>query len=159
MLTGRLRALGVAGRALLAPRSTVSTLSFRVLPTDVDLNVHLTNSRYPQLMDMGRLDLLTRGRVLGRMMREGARPMAVEVHLRFLRELPLGARFRLHTRLTGTDRKAVVFEQRFLSGPSADPVEHAVGTVKVLVVQDGVVRPEPWLGTLLPDGAETDAVA
>lgn len=145
MLSGRLRALGVLAAALPAPRATVSRLEFRVWPTDVDLNVHLTNSRYPQLMDLGRLDLLVRSGVLGRMLLTDARPIAVETGVVFQRELRLGALFSLETRAVGRDRKAVVFEQRFLVKDDA----HAVGRVKVLVVRRGkVIEPKLLAGLL-----------
>ena len=35
-------------------------ISFRVLPTDLDVLGHMTNSRYLALMDIGRLDMMRR---------------------------------------------------------------------------------------------------
>ena len=37
-----------------------SHLSFRVLPTDLDVNMHLTNSRYFSFMDLSRVDHMIR---------------------------------------------------------------------------------------------------
>lgn len=37
-----------------------SVLEFRVLPTDLDVNLHMNNARYLSVMDLGRLDLLVR---------------------------------------------------------------------------------------------------
>ncbi|WP_375731226.1 thioesterase family protein, partial [Azospirillum sp. B506] len=37
-----------------------STLRFRVWPTDLDLNLHMTNARYFSVMDLGRTDLAIR---------------------------------------------------------------------------------------------------
>ncbi|MCC8539413.1 thioesterase family protein, partial [Xanthomonas codiaei] len=38
----------------------VSQLRFRVLPTDIDTNLHMTNGRYWTIFDLGRLDLVMR---------------------------------------------------------------------------------------------------
>lgn len=155
LLTARARAASALARAAFAPREPVSRIPFRVWPTDVDLNVHLTNSRYNQIMDCGRLDWLVRGGLLPVLARERLRPVAVELQIRFLRELPLGRRFVLETRATGRDRKAVVVSQRFLVGE----VEHAVARVNLLVLgPDGVVEPTA-LAPLLPTAAATEGAA
>lgn len=147
MITGRLRALLVLGAALRAPSAKVSRLPMRVRITDVDLNVHLTNARYPQLMDLGRLDWLVRAGLGRAMVAERFRAIAVEVRTEFRRELRLGQAFVLDTRVVGFDRKAVVFEQRFL----VDGAVWALGTVKVLCVADGtVVAPAAFEGSLQP---------
>ena len=54
-------------RALRVPRIGLldeSAVGFRVLPGDLDVNVHLNNGRYLALMDLGRFDLLIRGGLL-----------------------------------------------------------------------------------------------
>ena len=33
-------------------------LNFRVMPTDCDLNMHMTNARYFSFMDLGRVDVM-----------------------------------------------------------------------------------------------------
>lgn len=159
MITGRLRALAVLMAALRAPSSKVSRLPMRVRLTDVDLNVHLTNSRYPQLMDLGRLDWLVRAGLGRAMVAERFRAIAVEVRTEFRRELKLGQAFVLDTRVVGFDRKAAIFEQRFL----VDGVVFALGTVKVLCVADGtVVAPTAFEASLQPwdqfQGSEARAV-
>jgi acyl-CoA thioesterase FadM len=148
MLTGRARAIGVLARGWWAPRATVSRLQFRVLPTDVDLNVHLTNSRYPQLMDMGRLDLLLRAGWHRLPRSERPWPVAVEITQRFRLELRLGQRFTLETRATGRVRRALVFEQRFLVGD----VVHAEAEVRVVVLRGGRVVDPGALVALLGVG-------
>lgn len=39
----------------------VSRLQFRVLPNDLDSNLHMTNGRYWNIFDLGRLDLMPDG--------------------------------------------------------------------------------------------------
>lgn len=138
MLTARARALSVFAQAALAPAATTSRLQLVVRPWDVDLNVHLTNSRFPQLMDLGRLDLLVRSGAARALFQARQNPILVELRLRFVRELRLGTRYVLETRATQLERRAVVFTQRFLVGDT----EHAVGTAKVVLVANGrVVTP------------------
>jgi hypothetical protein len=46
-------ALALLWRRKLDPRHDVSRLTFRVLPTDLDLNGHMNNGRYLTIMDLG----------------------------------------------------------------------------------------------------------
>lgn len=140
--------MGVLAAGWRAPRSLTSRLDLAVWPTDVDLNVHLTNSRYPVMMDLGRLDLLLRSGVLWSLREARVAPLVAEIHTRFLKDLPLGTRFTLETRAVGRDRKAIVMRQRFLVGQA----EHAVADVNVLTVRSGrVVEPEVLLPLLEVD--------
>ncbi len=147
MITGRLRAARVLAQAWLAPTTQISRLHFRVLLTDVDLNAHLTNSRYPQIMDLGRLDLLVRSGVARELMRRRQNPVMVESQLRFSRELPLGIAYVLETRAVSVERRSVVFRQRFLVGDR----EHAVATVKVVLLAQGRVTRPDALASLVAD--------
>lgn len=150
MLSARLRALRVFSVSAVVPhadRHRVSHRRYRVLPTDIDLNLHLTNSRYFQLMDIGRLDLLMLAGALARV-REGYGFVAAEVSCSFRRELPLWQAFSVRSEMVARDRKALKVEQRFLVGDR----EHALGHVTMLLLRHGkVVEPEPLLG-LLPAG-------
>jgi acyl-CoA thioesterase FadM len=142
LLSPRLRALSILPGALLQPPSDTSELTFTVRFFDVDLNVHLTNSRYPQLMDVGRLDLLLRSRTMGRFVRDGVKPLVVETTLKFRKELRYGQTFTLRTRLISIARRAATIEQRFMVGE----VEHAHATVKVLLAKGGrIIDPSPYL--------------
>ena len=57
----------VAARAMI--RSNLSALessncNFRVLPTDLDVNLHMNNGRFLQIMDLARIDWLLRTGIL-----------------------------------------------------------------------------------------------
>jgi len=152
MILTRLRALRTAVRATLAPESAVSRVPLRVSLLDCDVNLHLTNSRYLHFMDLGRIDFFVRSG-LWRKLGEGYRPIVVEAHIRFLREMRPATHFLLDTRVVTIENKAVTFEQTFVV---RDEI-HASGHVVVLVVQDGrVVTPDllrPYLTQpLLTDG-------
>lgn len=90
-----------------------SVLTFRVWPHDVDNNLHLNNSRYLAMMDLGRMDLIVRCGV-GRQM--AIRKWAVilaSTTIRFRRGLKPFQRFELVTRFVGWDEKWIYLEQQF----------------------------------------------
>jgi acyl-CoA thioesterase FadM len=111
-----LRLLRVILHSFFRPRLGImdtSVLTFWVLPWDLDINFHLTNSRYLSLMDLGRLDLMLRTGV-GKQVREkkwGA--VLGSAALRFRKGLNLFQRFELHTNLLYWDSKWLYMEQTF----------------------------------------------
>ena len=106
-----------------------SRLPMRVWPSDLDLNLHLTNSRYLAMMDLGRLDWALRTGVAVAAWRRRWRPLVGSVALRFRRDLPPLQRFDLRTRLLGWDEKWLYLEQRFCRGDRAA----SVALVKLLL--------------------------
>lgn len=76
---------------------TESRLTFRCLPTDIDLNLHLNNARYMMLADVGRIDLFMRAG-LGKMIRERKwAPMLGGLQTVFVREIRLWQRFHVYS--------------------------------------------------------------
>jgi acyl-CoA thioesterase FadM len=51
------------------------SIALRILPNDLDLNLHLNNGRYLTLLDLASIDLFLRSGVLIRAIRKGLRPM------------------------------------------------------------------------------------
>lgn len=110
------RMLWVVLAALRRPRLgplDESVVRLRVLPTDLDLNLHLNNGRYLTLMDLGRVDLLIRSGVVGVMRRRRWGGVVASVLTRFRRPLGPLARFELRTRLLCWDDRWIFLEQRF----------------------------------------------
>jgi len=103
-------------------------LAFRVWPNDLDVNLHLTNSRYLRAMDLGRWDYGMRARLWRQMARRRFFPLLGSATLRFRKGLDPFQRYELRTRLVAWDEKWLWFEQRFRVGDAV----HAVGRVKVL---------------------------
>ncbi len=91
-------------------------LGWRVLPNDLDLNLHMNNARYLSLMDLGRLDLLSRLGLLRLAFRAHWLPVLGGVTIRFFRPLRPWQRYELITRVVGWDEKWFYLEQRFESG-------------------------------------------
>ena len=86
MLKG-LRTIRIISSALLSSKSTVSQLDYRVGLADCDFNRHLTNSKYPAYMDLGRWDIMVRTGALAVCLKHRIAPVVVDMNLEFKREL------------------------------------------------------------------------
>jgi len=109
------RLIGVLLKALSAPRQDVmasSVLTFRVLPSDIDFNLHLTNARYFSFMDLGRVDLLVRSGVAGLLIRRRWQPVLGASTVRFRRPLAPFQPFRLVSRVLCWDERWLYLEHR-----------------------------------------------
>ena len=84
--------------------------------TDLDILRHMNNGRYLSLADLGRWDLVVRIGVFARTQQLGWIPLLSQASATFRKSLVLGQRFELQTRMIGTDDRAVLMEQRFVSG-------------------------------------------
>ena len=106
-------------RPALDPRGATSRLFFRVLPTDLDINLHMNNGRYLTIMDLGRIDLVLRSGLWRPIWRHGWAPTIGAVVIRYRQELRPFELFRLETRLAAWSDSIAVMEQTFViaSGP------------------------------------------
>jgi acyl-CoA thioesterase FadM len=91
----------------------VSSLTFRVLPTDLDVSLHMNNGRYLTIMDLGRVDLMLGSGLLKLLLQHGWTPIASGINIRYRRELRLFDQFTLETRLVCWTDVTVVMEQTF----------------------------------------------
>ncbi|KZB66934.1 thioesterase [Thalassospira lucentensis] len=116
-----------------------SVLSFRAWPLDLDINVHMTNSRYFALMDLGRTELILRNGIARQMLKRKWQPVVSGSTMRFKRAIKPFQRFKLETQALYWDEKGFYLEQRF----TAKGKTLALGVVKaVFVGPDGIVPPE-----------------
>ncbi|EPR75376.1 Mesenchymal stem cell protein DSCD75 [Leifsonia rubra CMS 76R] len=92
----------------------VGTVSFRVLPTDIDVLRHMNNGVYFSIMDLGRMDLLIRAGSWQKLSAKGYYPVMANETMSFRKSLNLWTKFDLETRVVGYDEKAVFVEQRFV---------------------------------------------
>ncbi len=109
------RLLNVLIASLFRPRlglAESSVLGFRVLPHDLDLNMHMNNARYLALMDLGRIDLIARTGIWRPMFRQRWRPVVGGALVRFRRPLGPFRTFTLKSRAIGLDAKWIYVEQR-----------------------------------------------
>jgi acyl-CoA thioesterase FadM len=90
------------------------SVRFRVWPTDCDINLHLTNGRYLNLMDLGRTYLMAELDILGKIVRRRWLPVLGGVRIDFFRPLNPFQSFELKTRLLAWDDKWFYLEQTFV---------------------------------------------
>ena len=106
-----------------------SVLNFRVLPIDLDLNMHMNNGRYLSIMDLGRTDLMLRTGLGQHILENKWIPIVGHLHMRYLRPLKVFQPYELHTRIVTWDEKWVYLEQRFISNKKCI----AIGLVQGLI--------------------------
>jgi acyl-CoA thioesterase FadM len=93
-----------------------STITFRVWPNDLDLNGHLTNSRYFALMDAARYDMVIRSGTWDIWKRNGWFPVVASQRIRFRRSLKTGTRYVIRSRTLGWDERNLYIGQTFEDG-------------------------------------------
>lgn len=106
-----------------------SVTRFTALPHDCDLNFHLNAGRYVSFMDVGRIELLARMRVLPKLLQRGWRPVMGGCVMRYRRSVLPFQRFDVRSRVAGWDEKWFYIEH---------VVEHdgtfcAVGHMRTLI--------------------------
>ncbi|GAB3275910.1 thioesterase family protein [Sinomonas notoginsengisoli] len=92
-----------------------SSLKMRVLPTDIDVAMHLNNGMYFSLMDLGRFDLMVRAGAWDRMRARGWSPVVNLETITFRKSLQLWQAYTIETKIVGFDEKAIFFEQRMVA--------------------------------------------
>jgi acyl-CoA thioesterase FadM len=115
------RMIPAAARGLMQPQISASqpvSSRFRVLPHDIDINLHLNNGRYLQIIDVNRMEFLLRIGVVKIVLDFGWKPILGSTTIQFRRELRLWEQATASTRLVGWDNRWVYLEHRIetLSG-------------------------------------------
>ena len=120
-------------------------IRLRVLPNDLDTNIHMNNGRYLTIMDLGRMDLTIRSG-LWRAMRDNKwYPVVGSAKMTFRRPLDPFQAYELTTQVIGWDDKWIYMEQHFLVGERV----HARGVLKALFLKDGKKVPSTELAHAL----------
>lgn len=115
-LFGRmLPVLARARRAPTLPATQAVASNFRVLPHDIDINRHLNNGRYLQLIDLNRAEWLIRTGIWAVIRRNQWKPILGAVSIQYHRELRLWDRARIETSLLGWDNRWTYLEHRVLN--------------------------------------------
>ncbi len=91
----------------------VCKTNFIVLPNDLDLNLHMNNARYFAFMDLGRLDMMQRSKMLKQFKKRNWYPVVADETISFGKSLDLFDKFTLETKIHGWDEKYFYIEQKF----------------------------------------------
>jgi acyl-CoA thioesterase FadM len=122
-------------------------LRMRVWPNDIDINLHMNNARYLNMMDYARTHLLARTRILEHIVRARWKPMVGAVWVTYRRSLPLFSGFELSSRLVCWDERWFYVEQTFTGREGLA----AVGWIKgVLRDSEGIVAPQRVIERVAP---------
>lgn len=102
-------------------------ITMRVLPSDLDLLMHVNNGVYFSFMDFGRWDMIFRNGSYDLAKKNGWYSVVAGETIKFKRSLKLWDKFQLRTRIVGHDEKYFFIEQKFFLKDQ----EMARGLVKV----------------------------
>lgn len=122
-----------------------STLRFRVMPDDLDINVHMNNARYLALMDLGRYDLILRSGMWRAMWQHKWQAVLGASLVRYRRPLKPFQRINLTTRLICWDEKFLYIEHRIAAG---EVLSCLVMVRAAFVGKTGVIPPVQLAATL-----------
>lgn len=109
---------------------------FRVMPWDCDLNLHLTNGRYPVWLDLVRTRFFIEIGAAPLFIKHGWRSVLASQTLTFIREIKPFAKVDVHSQVLHWDRKYLYIEHRFL----VDGKLHASALARIAMLHDRKVR-------------------
>jgi len=131
--------IGSFFKPILSVEHPENSLSLRVLPNDIDINMHMNNGRSLTICDLTRVDMFIRTGLAKTMVKEGWMPVISEHTMTYKKALNLFQKYEVKMEITDWDDRTFHMIHTFLVG---DRVV-AEGTSKGLVVSKstGVVPP------------------
>lgn len=136
------RLLGVLIGSFFKPKMPTdklySSLSMRVLPNDLDLNMHMNNGRYLTICDLSRVDIFIRSGLAKTMLKQKWQPVIAEHTMTYKKPLNLLQKYQVSAEVTHWDEKYFYLTHTFESQGRIV----AQGTSKGCVVsKKGVISP------------------
>ncbi len=123
-----------------------ATVYFRAWPHDCDLNFHLNAGRYVSFMDIARVELIARMRILRRALKRGWRPVVGGATVTYRRSVMPFERFSVTSRVAAWDEKWFYIEHLV---HKQDGTLAATGVMRTLLRgPDGNVPPRELLALL-----------
>jgi len=114
----------------------ITRYKFRVMPWDIDLNMHLTNTRYPAFIDVGRVQWFAEVGLLPLITKDGWRTVVASQTVTFVREIKPFTKVEIESRVLYWDRKYLYSEHRFL----VEGKLHCKALGRIALVRGGRVR-------------------
>lgn len=116
-----------------------NSLTLRVLPNNIDINLHMNNGRYLTICDLTRVDLFIRTGLVKAMRRNNWMPVVAEHTMTYKKSLNVFQKYQVHMEVIDWDEKAFNMTHTFTVG---DRIV-ATGTSRgVIVGPNGVVPPK-----------------
>jgi acyl-CoA thioesterase FadM len=91
-----------------------SRLSFRCLPSDIDMNFHLNNARYMMMADLGRMDIFFRSGLISTARQQGWAPLLGGLQVSYVREIRLWQRFDIVSSMETWEGSQIIGKHRFV---------------------------------------------
>jgi len=115
-----------------------NSLTLRVLPNDIDINLHMNNGRYLTICDLTRVDMFIRTGLARIMFNEKWIPVISEHTMKYKKALKLFQKYEVKMEVTGWDDKSFQMLHTFLVGNRVVAEGTSLG---VIVSKAGVVPP------------------
>lgn len=131
------RSLPLAVRASLSRDGRlVSRITRRVTLAEIDLNGHMNQASYAQVLELGRVDWFIRSGAWSAFRRQDVGAVVAEQRIVYRRELKPAQRYAIDTRAVRMEGRLLAFESLLLVGDRV----HAKGEAKLIFIgQDGVL--------------------
>ncbi|AIY65132.1 thioesterase family protein [Pseudoalteromonas piratica] len=124
-------------------------INYRALPSDCDINLHLTNSRYLAFMDLARTWMTERLGLFPVVMKNRWFPIVNATAITYIRDIKPLQEFTVATQLVGWDHKYFYIKQTFKSERGLHAVAYVRGVFKK---KGGIVTVEELLEAAGFDG-------
>ncbi len=122
----------------LPTKNPSNAINLRVLPNDIDINLHMNNGRYLTICDLTRVDMFIRSGLAKTMLKEKWIPIISEHTMVYKRPLKLFQKVRVEMDITDWDERIFNMDHRFI----VDGRIVAQGTSKGLILaKSGVIDP------------------
>ena len=105
-----------AKRALPLNPLDISRVTMRVLPNDLDVQMHMNNGRFLSIMDLGRIDLMVRTGFWAVARKNGWFPLVGSVKIEYRRTLAVFEKFEMTSQIISWDDRWIFMEQHLISG-------------------------------------------
>ena len=115
-----------------------NALILRVLPNDIDINLHMNNGRYLTICDLTRVDMFIRTGLAKTMIIEKWMPVISEHTMKYKKALKLFQKYEIKMEITGWDERSFQMLHTFIVG---DRVVAEGTSLGVIVSKSGVVAP------------------
>ncbi|ABI73692.1 thioesterase family protein [Shewanella frigidimarina] len=104
-----------------------SRIDYRALPLDCDINMHLTNSRYPAFMDLARTYLIAEMGLMKQFLKNKWLPIVNAAEFTYIRDIKPFEKFTIETKIVGWDEKYFYIEHRMLTARGLHCIAHVRG--------------------------------
>ncbi|WP_211829267.1 thioesterase family protein [Kistimonas asteriae] len=122
-----------------------NSLVLRVLPNDLDINLHMNNGRYLTICDLSRVDMFIRTGLAKTMYKEGWIPVVSEHTMKYKKPLNPFQKYEVTMQITGWNEKSFHMIHTFLVNGKVVAEGTSLGCV---LSKSGVIPPEKVMQTV-----------